>query len=80
MIDDMVGPAGGIAASTPVGIGGWRAFRSHRLAVIALAVFGVVVLAAVLAPVLPLGSSASCCRSPPTACTPSRPTSPRSPS
>lgn len=54
MIDDMVGPAGGIAASTPVGIGGWRAFRSHRLAVIALAVFGVVVLAAVLAPVLPL--------------------------
>ncbi|MER6212140.1 ABC transporter permease [Streptomyces sp. NPDC001642] len=54
MIDDVVAPAGGIAAPTPLGMGGWRAFRRHRPAVIALAVFGVIVLAAVLAPVLPL--------------------------
>jgi ABC-type dipeptide/oligopeptide/nickel transport system permease subunit len=54
MIDNVVGPSVGIAVPTPVGFGGWRAFRRHRLAVIALVVFGVVVLVAVLAPVLPL--------------------------
>ena len=35
-------------------IGVWRAFARHRLALVALVVFAVIVLAAVLAPVLPL--------------------------
>jgi ABC-type dipeptide/oligopeptide/nickel transport system permease subunit len=52
MIDDVVGPPALVTPSTKSGA--WRAFARHRLAVAALAVFVVIVLAAVLAPVLPL--------------------------
>jgi ABC-type dipeptide/oligopeptide/nickel transport system permease subunit len=49
MTGNKVAPA---ALSTSAGA--WRTFRRHRVAVVALAVFVVIVLAAVLAPVLPL--------------------------
>lgn len=51
MIDEKIAP---FAPAAPARAWLWRAFRRHRPAVIALAVFIVIALAALLAPVLPL--------------------------
>ena len=51
MIDDKIAP---FAPAAPARAGLWRAFTRHRPALIALAVFAVLALAAALAPVLPL--------------------------
>ena len=51
MTETLVAPAPLVVRNR---IGVWRAFARHRLALVALVVFAVIVLAAVLAPVLPL--------------------------